>query len=169
MEFMLERTIAAVIALIGPLLTLFDLPGNSLMLLTAVFYAIYDQALYFNVRLLSAMLIIYAVGEGWEFFVSLFGIKRKDVSWIAVFFIAVGGFCGTLVGTAALPVLGSFLGGIAGAFMMAFVYELLHTGVTANAFNLAWQAAKVRCLAMLGKITAGIVLAVLLVKLVIFL
>ena len=90
MEFLVERTIAILVAVAGPLLTIFDLPGNTLMLLTAFIFAFFDEAIYFNGRLLSAMVLIYAVGECWEFCVSLFGIKRKKVSWFAVLFIGAG-------------------------------------------------------------------------------
>ena len=124
MEFLVERTIAILVAVGGPLLTIFDLPGNTLTLLTAFVFAFFDEAIYFNGRLLSAMVLIYAVGECWEFCVSLFGIKRKKVSWFAVFFIGAGGFIGTLLGTLIFPILGSLIGGMMGAFVTAFAYEL---------------------------------------------
>lgn len=168
MEFLVERTIAILIAVAGPLLTIFDLPGNTLMLVTAFFFAFFDEAMYFNGRLLSAMVLIYAVGECWEFCVSLFGIKRKKVSWFAVFFIGAGGFIGTLLGTLVFPILGSLLGGMMGAFITAFAYELVHTGLSENAWELAWAAAKTRFMALIGKLVAGIALAALLVKQVVF-
>lgn len=169
MEFLVERTIAILVAVAGPLLTIFDLPGNTLMLLTAFFFAFFDEAIYFNGRLLSAMVLIYAVGECWEFCVSLFGIKRKKVSWFAVLFIGAGGFIGTLLGTLIFPILGSLIGGMMGAFVTAFAYELLHTGLSKNAWELAWAAAKMRFMAIIGKLVAGIALAALLVKQVVFL
>ena len=75
MELLVERTFAIFIAISGPILTIFDLPGNTLLLLTSLMFAFFDEVLYFNGRLLSAMVLIYALGEFWEFCVFLSGIK----------------------------------------------------------------------------------------------
>ena len=166
MELLVERTFAIFIAISGPILTIFDLPGNTLLLLTSLMFAFFDEVLYFNGRLLSAMVLIYALGEFWEFCVGLFGIKRSKVSWFAVIFIALGSFAGTLLGTLIFPILGSLLGGMAGAFAAA--YELARTGISADAMHLAWTAAKMRFLAIMGKLAAGIALAALLLKQVVF-
>lgn len=163
MELLVERIFAIFIAISGPILTIFDLPGNTLLLLTSLMFAFFDEVLYFNGRLLSAMVLIYALGEFWEFCVGLFGIKRRKVSWFAVIFIALGSFAGTLLGTLIFPILGSLLGGMAGAFAAA-----AHTGVSAAAMQLAWTAAKMRFFAMVGKLAAGIALAALLLKQVVF-
>lgn len=168
MELLVERTFAIFIAISGPILTIFDLPGNTLLLLTSLMFAFFDEVLYFNGRLLSAMVLIYALGEFWEFCVGLFGIKSSKVSWFAVIFIALGSFAGTLLGTLIFPILGSLLGGMAGAFAAAFAYELARTGISADAMHLAWTAAKMRFLAIMGKLAAGIALAALLLKQVVF-
>lgn len=168
MELLVERTFAIFIAISGQILTIFDLPGNTLLLLTSLMFAFFDEVLYFNGRLLSAMVLIYALGEFWEFCVGLFGIKRSKVSWFAVIFIALGSFAGTLLGTLIFPILGSLLGGMAGAFAAAFAYELARTGISADAMHLAWTAAKMRFLAIMGKLAAGIALAALLLKQVVF-
>ena len=121
------------------------------------------------------MVLIYALGEFWEFCVGLFGIKRSKVSWFAVIFIALGSFAGTLLGTLIFPILGSLLGGMAGGLaggglflVQAFAYELARTGISADAMHLAWTAAKMRFLAIMGKLAAGIALAALLLKQVVF-
>lgn len=164
MQLFLEWLVAGIIVVLGPMLTIFDLPGNSLMMLTSLGFAFYDEAKYFDMRLLSAMVLIYVLGEAWEFCVSLFGIKRYKVPWVAVLFIGVGGFFGTLIGTGFFPVLGSFVGGVCGAFVTAFIYEYLRSGMRQDAWHLAWETAKMRFLALIGKMCAGIALAILLVK-----
>lgn len=164
MQLFLEWLVAGIIVVLGPLLTIFDLPGNSLMMLTSLGFAFYDEAKYFDMRLLSAMVLIYVLGEAWEFCVSLFGIKRYKVPWVAVLFIGVGGFFGTLIGTGFFPILGSFVGGVCGAFVTAFLYEYLRSGMRQDAWHLAWETAKMRFLALIGKMCAGIALAILLVK-----
>lgn len=168
MEFVVERSFAAFIAVLGPLLTIFDLPGNTLLLLTGLGFAFFNENMYFSGRLLSAMILIYVMGEAWEFCVSLFGIKRQKVSWLAVLLIGTGGFVGTVLGTAVLPILGSIIGGMIGSAVMAFVYELARTGMRGDALHLAWEAAKMRFFALIGKLAAGIALAALLVKQVFF-
>ena len=75
---------------------------------------------------------------------------------------------GTLAGTTVFPVLGSILGGVLGAGATAFLYELARTGLQRNAAHLAWEAAKMRFLAVLGKICAGIALAMLFIRQVFF-
>ena len=164
MQLFLEWLVAGIIVVLGPILTIFDLPGNSLMMLTSLGFAFYDEAKYFDMRLLSAMVLIYVLGEAWEFCVSLFGIKRYKVPWVAVLFIGVGGFFGTLIGTGFFPILGSFVGGVCGAFVTAFIYEYLRSGMRQDAWHLAWETAKMRFLALIGKMCAGIALAILLVK-----
>lgn len=164
MQLFLEWLVAGIIVVLGPMLTIFDLPGNSLMVLTSLGFAFYDEAKYFDMRLLSAMVLIYVLGEAWEFCVSLFGIKRYKVPWVAVLFIGVGGFFGTLIGTGFFPILGSFVGGVCGAFVTAFIYEYLRSGMRQDAWHLAWETAKMRFLALIGKMCAGIALAILLVK-----
>ncbi len=168
MDFFAEKAVAALVALIGPLLTMFDLSGNTLLLLTGLGFAFFNENMYFSGRLLSAMILVYAIGEAWEFCVSLFGIKRQKVSWAAVFLIGVGGFIGTVLGTAVLPVFGSLLGGMAGSAFMAFIYELARTGMRSGALHLAWEAAKMRFFALIGKLAAAIALSALLLKQVFF-
>lgn len=168
MEFVIEKSLAVIIAILGPVLTIFDFPGNTLLLFTSLAFAFLDEVMYFNGRLLSAMVLIYALGECWEFCVELFGIKKQKVSWTAVFLISAGGFLGTLFGTVIFPVLGSIIGGMIGAFITAFIYELFRTGLHQDALRLAVQAAKIRFLALIGKLAAGVALAALLLKQIVF-
>ncbi len=168
MDLMLAKTLALIIAVIAPFLTLFDLWGNTILLLTSIGFAFYDESMYFSVRLLSAMVLIYALGEVWEFVVSLFGIRREKASWFACILVGLGAFAGTIMGTGVFPIFGSILGGIAGAFATAYVYELAHTGIQQNAMHLALVAAKMQFLSMIGKMAAGIAMSVLLIKQVFF-
>ena len=158
MEFLVEWAFGALIVVVGPLLTLLDLPGNTIMLAAGIGYAFFDEARYFDGRLLSALVLVYAFGEIWEFIVSFFGIRRHKVSWGAVFLIAVGTFIGAVLGTGFFPVLGSVLGGA------AFGYEFMRTRNKENAFALAWKAAQTQFVAMLGKIVASFAMALLLFK-----
>lgn len=116
--FMLEWLAAVVLILIAVAMSLFDLPGNTLMVGCCLGFAFYDPAKYFDIRIISAVILIYALGEIWEFVLSFFGIKRqvRSISWWGVFLIGCGTFVGTVMGTTAFPVAGSVIGGAIGAF-----------------------------------------------------
>lgn len=129
MEFLVEWAFGALIVVVGPLLTLLDLPGNTIMLAAGIGYAFFDEARYFDGRLLSALVLVYAFGEIWEFIVSFFGIRRHKVSWGAVFLIAVGTFIGAVIGTGFFPVLGSVLGGAVGSYIVPSVTSLCVPGI----------------------------------------
>ncbi len=166
----LEWLAAVCLILLAVGMSLFDLPGNTLMVGCCLGFAFYDPSRYFDARIISAVILIYAIGEIWEFVLSFFGIKRqvKDISWWGVFLIGCGTFTGTVMGTTAFPVAGSVIGGAVGAFIMAYAYEYLHTRNVQNAGVLAWQAAKMQFVAMLGKLVATFVLAILLARQIFF-
>ena len=166
MEHIIHCLLAILASTLGIGLTIFDLPGNTFMLLSTYAFAFLTEH-HMSMSYLCMVTIIYLAGEIWESGMSFFGIKREKVSWGAVFVIGIGGFLGTVVGTGILPVLGSFIGGVCGAFLAAFGYTYLKTGSKENAFYIAWASAKVRFLAMLGKWTAGFALGILLVSMVI--
>jgi len=164
LEYVVYGIAAIIVSCVGVCLTIFDLPGNTL-LLTSIFALAFFVKPQLNIPYLLMVLIIYLLGEIWEAGMSFLGIKKEKVSWLAVFVIGIGGFAGTLVGTGIFPVLGSFIGGCVGAFLAAFAYTYFSSGDKRNALHIAWQSAKVRFLAMLGKMTAGFALAVCLVYL----
>lgn len=168
--FMLEWLAAVVLILIAVAMSLFDLPGNTLMVGCCLGFAFYDPAKYFDIRIISAVILIYALGEIWEFVLSFFGIKRqvRSISWWGVFLIGCGTFVGTVMGTTAFPVAGSVIGGAIGAFAMAYLYEYFRSHNMQHAGALAWQAAKMQFVAMLGKLVATFVLAILLAKQIFF-
>jgi len=166
MEYILYCVLAFVIGIVGVMLTIFDLPGNGLMLLSTFAIGLLREPKA-SISYLLMVTLVYLLGEIWESGMSFFGIKKEKVSWGAVFVIGIGGFIGTALGTGVFPILGSFIGGCIGAYIAAFGYMYLACGDKDNALHIAWQAAKVRCLAMLGKMTAGFALAFLLVTMVI--
>ena len=78
--------------------------------------------------------------------------------------IGIGTFIGAVLGTGVFPVFGSVLGGAMGSFVMAFVYEYSQTMDCDDAFELAWKAAKLQFIAIIGKVVAAAAMAILLVK-----
>ena len=151
--YLAEWLAAGLLILFAFAMALFDLPGNTVMVLSGLGFAFYDPAKYFDIRLISAMILVYAMGEIWEFALSFFGIKKKvkNFSWWAVLFIGCGTFVGTLL-----------------AFVAAYLYEYMQSRRVQSAGALAWQAAKMQFMAMLGKLVATFVLAILLAKQIFF-
>ena len=52
MEFLVEWAFGALIVVVGPLLTLLDLPGNTLLLVDGLGYAFFDEASFLDGLLL---------------------------------------------------------------------------------------------------------------------
>lgn len=161
MDTIIISILTIFITLAGPLLTIFDLPGNTTLMLTHVTLAIYDKQ-YLDWNALYITIIIYIAGESWEFFVSLFGIKKEKVTWKTVSLIVIGGFIGTCIGTGFIPIIGSFIGGLIGVAIIAYLYEYSQTGNNSNAKKLAFQAAKIRFIAISGKLISAFCLAYML-------
>lgn len=165
MDLFIERFIAAFIILLGPCLAVLDMPGNTIVLLTAIGFGLYSEV-YWQPELFFLMFTIYVIGELWEFFIGFFGIRKEKASWFACLVIGLGGFCGAVIGTAVMPIIGSIAGGVLGAFITAFIYEYIRGESNVDALKLAWVSAKMRFLAVLGKFCAGIALGVCLFKIV---
>ena len=141
--YMLEWLAAICLILVAVAMSLFDLPGNTLMVGCCLGFAFYD---------------------------SFFGIKKqvKSISWWGVFLIGCGTFAGTVMGATTFPVAGSVIGGAIGAFVMAYLYEYMRSHNMQHAGALAWQAAKMQFVAMLGKLVATFALAILLARQIFF-
>ena len=45
MEFLVERVFAGLLAVLCPLLTIFDLPGNSILLIAGLGFAFFDEGM----------------------------------------------------------------------------------------------------------------------------
>ncbi len=163
MEHWVGNVILYVIIMICLLLTFLGMMGNVWLLVSAVTFAIYEDFNRFNEPFLLYLFLVFAAGELWEFFISFFGIKRKNVSWRAVFMIGIGTIIGVIIGTGILPLFGSVVGGALGAGVTAFAVEYSKNSNKDDAWNLAFLALKTQLLAILGKITAGVVMASMMV------
>ena len=60
---MLEWLAAICLIFLAVAMALFDLPGNTLMAGCCLGFAFYDPSKYFDIRIISAVILIYALGE----------------------------------------------------------------------------------------------------------
>ncbi|MEG1413269.1 MAG: DUF456 domain-containing protein [Acidaminococcaceae bacterium] len=149
-------------------LTVLDLGGNLWLMLAATGYAMLENFAHYNETFLLYLLLIFVAGELWEFAIGFLGVKRAKVSWLTVLLIGLGSIVGALLGTLVLPVLGSVVGGAVGAFVTAFTVEYLKNQNQDDALQLAWLAFRAQFLAVLGKLVAGVVMAVMMMYQLIF-
>jgi hypothetical protein len=124
-----EALLAALGIAVGLVLAFFSLGGNTLLVLLGLGFSFFDGERFFDARLITALILVYALGELWEFAVSFFGIKTERVPWWGVFLIGCGTLTGGLLGTMYLPVFGSLLGAAARFFPHGICVRVSsHTG-----------------------------------------
>ncbi len=112
------------------LLTALTLPGNWLMVASAVLLAWWQRdAHMFSPWTLVAILILAAAGEILEFITSSVGVRRAGGTKKGGLGAILGGFAGLVGGSflIPIPILGSLLGACAGAFAGAMLLEK-HSG-----------------------------------------
>ena len=80
MEFLVEWAFGALIVVVGPLLTLLDLPGNTIMLAAGIGYAFFDEARYFYRRWCWFMLLVRSGNLSYRF-LEFGGIKYRGVRY----------------------------------------------------------------------------------------
>lgn len=68
--FWLEDILALFIILLAILLTIFNLPGNTLLLLGYLGYILVDEPRYLNMQTVLLMVLLDALGEIWDFCIS---------------------------------------------------------------------------------------------------
>lgn len=83
-----------------------------------------------------------------EWFAGHWGVRRRGGSRLAGLAAILGGLAGLVLGTLALPVVGSFLGMVAGSFALAYVVERRRLKSSAPAAHIA-TGAVLACVAML--------------------
>lgn len=145
------------------ILTMLGLGGNTWLMLLAAVYAVYNNFVYMNGSVLAWMLILYLIGEAWDFGISFFGIRRAKISYSKIIVIGIGTIIGSFAGTIILPILGSVLGATFGAFAAAYIVEVLSGNDRSNAWRIAYVAASMQVLALGGKVIIGCIMFIMLI------
>lgn len=142
-------TLAALLCLLGTLLSALAFSGTWIVLLAALITFFAAGFPTIGTLIIFALLCIAA--ELIEAFAGWIGISKKGGSKLAGLAAIAGGLIGGILGSLAFPIIGTFLGMLAGSFALAFLVEakrLKHHG----------QAAQIALGALLAR------LAVLLLK-----
>src|SRR5262245_36298956 len=110
---------------LGWLLTLFNLPGNWLMVIAAAGYTWFlpaEARWQLNGKYVVVLVALAVVGEVVETAASAMRVRRLGGSRRGAFLSMVFSFVGAVVGTAAipLPIVGTLLGACLGALVGAF-------------------------------------------------
>ena len=143
------------------ILTMLGLGGNTFLMLLAAIYGVYDNFVHMSGSALAWMLILYLIGEAWDFIISFLGIRKEKISYSKVIVIGIGSIIGSFVGTAIFPVLGSVIGAAIGAFAVAYMVEMLSGNERDRAWRIAYVAASMQVLALGGKVIIGCIMFIL--------
>lgn len=107
-------------------MTLIGLPGNMVLFLTVLGYAIYDNFVHITWQSLAIIVGAIVLGELVETVMGAVWAKREKASKLAIGAAVLGTIVGGIAGTAFFPgigsVVGAFLGGFAGS--MAAEYHM---------------------------------------------
>lgn len=142
-------------------LTMLGLAGNTLLMFLAAVYGVYDNFVHMSGSVLAWMLILYLIGEAWEFIIAFLGIRREKLSYSKIIVIGIGSIIGSFFGTAILPILGSVVGAAIGAFVTAYTVEMLSGYERSHAWRIAYIAASMQILALGGKVIIGCIMFIL--------
>ncbi len=158
-------------ALLGLLLTVFQMPGNWLIVLLSVLAAwLMPDEQRFDVRWLTVGIVLglAVIGEVLELATGVAFAKKQGASRRAVWLALFGGIAGALFGAGGgsiVPVLGTLIGilsgGAGGAFLGAYLGETWKGRSEQQAVAVGTAVAIGRTLGVLGKMVVGVVMVLL--------
>lgn len=146
--------------LIGLGITMVGLPGNLLILLTALGYGFFEGFVHLDSRFLILLFGAVLLGEAVEFIAGALGAKREKASLRAMVASTFGGIAGAVMGTAIIPVIGSIAGAVLGAFGASYLAEYTKTGDSEQAGRVACGVAIGLLLGTLFKLAVGLGMAI---------
>lgn len=129
--------IIIIISVVSIGLTAIGLPGNWLMVITALGYGYLEGFVHMNSTVLLLLLGAVVAGELAEFVAGSLGAKKENASRSAIIAAFIGGIAGGILGTGIMPGLGSIAGAVCGSFAAGYVAEYLATGNKEKAAKVA--------------------------------
>ncbi|MGI6092884.1 MAG: DUF456 domain-containing protein [Veillonellaceae bacterium] len=154
---------ASIGLLVGIGLTLINLPGNIVILLLALGYAVYDGFIHITFQTLFIVFTLFIAGEVVEFIAGAVGAKKEKASSRAMLAAVVGAIIGGIIGTGLLPVIGSVLGAITGAYGASYIAEYSKAGNAEHARRVGISVMKGQAVGMIFKIVMAVGMVALIV------
>lgn len=158
MLFAANLTVTFLVVL-AVLLSAITLPGNLLIFLIAAAYGYYDQFLHFDFYFLLALFGMYALGEVIEFLAGVFGARREKAARPTMVAAVVGSIAGGILGTAILPLIGSFGGAMFGGYAFSYFVEFIITGSREKSRKVATSVLKGQAMGLIVKTGVAVAMA----------
>ena len=144
--------------LAGLIITPLGLPGNWLILGSAVVYGFSTQWAKYGWTFIMLVAVAAVFGEIIETTSSAIGAKKFGASTGATVAAIVGTLVGLSLGTGVMPAVGTLIGALAGAFLGAFIYEYIKLRDREQALRAGLGAFLGRTAAIIAKETIGILM-----------
>ncbi len=105
-------------------LVFFSLPGNWLMIITVIFFALWQKGI-FSVYTIIAAVVLAFIGEALEFLAGAGGAKAAGGGKRAMAAAIIGAIIGAILGTflIPIPIFGTLIGSALGAAIAALIVE----------------------------------------------
>ena len=153
-----------IIAVLGIGMTAIGLPGNWLILVTAVGYGYLENFEHMSTAVLLWLFGALLIGELAEFVAGSLGAKKEKASSSAIVAAFVGGIAGGIIGTGIMPGLGSIGGAIGGSFAAGYLTEYIATGNREKAGRVAKSIVIGQTLGLIFKLAVAIGMVVFIIS-----
>ena len=165
MTLWIWRLLLPLLGIAGPGLVVMGLPGTWLLLALASLAEWTTDARLFSVYTWVGVCLVALAGEVWETLAASSQAKRAGAGRRGTLGALFGGIAGAIAGTIMIPipVIGTLVGGMGGAFALAAGLERMGGKPTGDALRIGRSAASGQVRGMLGKLVCGLVVYVWLV------
>lgn len=153
----------SVIMLGGVAMTIVGLPGNFIIVLTGLIYGYYDHFEHVDYTVLAVVIGVFIISEMIEFGAGLIGAKQGKASKRSMLAAVIGTVVGGIWGTAILPLFGSILGALLGAFVITTLAEYTKVKDAEQAKRVAISILKGQIVGMIFKTAAAVGMAMILI------
>lgn len=165
MSLWIWRILLPIIGIGGPALVVMGLPGTWLLLaLAGTAEGLTDARLFSSTTWIGVLLVALA-GELWETLAASRQAKRAGAGRRGAWGALLGGIGGAVLGTIMIPIpiLGTLIGGMTGAFVLAASLEHRGGKTLGQALRIGRSAASGQVRGMVGKLTCSVIVYVWLV------
>ena len=140
-------------------LVFFSLPGNWLMIITTILFALWQKDIFSIYTILAAVILAF-LGEVLEFTAGAGGAKAAGGGKKAMAAAIIGAIIGAVAGTIIIPIpiFGTLIGSATGAALAVLIVERKAGKELKQSFKTAAGAGVGRILGLSAKVIAGIII-----------